>query len=113
MAYIDWLWSGDLVINPRGDVALAKDLEVVRQDLLARLISPRGSHWAFPAEGSQVPDYVQVTDDALTRLELRQEAELTCLEDVRVLEARTELTSSGLRIIAELDQVLLEFDLSL
>lgn len=96
MIYRDWRWDdGDFRISPRGDVEMAEGLEVVRQDLLARLISPRGSHWAFPQEGSRVPEFVGAPADELTRLELVQEAELTCLEDIRVREAQGELVGEG------------------
>lgn len=89
--YRDWRWQdGDFAFTPRGDAALAEGMDVVRQDLLARLVSPRGSHWAFPAEGSRVPEFVAAPADELTLTELQQEAELTCLEDARVREAASE-----------------------
>lgn len=98
MTYRDWRWyEGDFRISPRGDVELTEGLEVVQQDLMARLISPRGSHWAFPQEGSRVPEFVGAPADELTRLELVQEAELTCMEDIRVREARGELVGEGPR----------------
>lgn len=101
--YRDWLWdNGDFRFTPRGDAALAEGLQVVRQDLLARLISPRGSHWAFPHEGSALPDYVQAALDELTRVEVLQEAERTCLEDARVEEAQGEWTEGGLRLALRL-----------
>lgn len=95
--YRDWRFQdGDFAFTPRGDAALVEGLSAVRQDLLARLVSPRGSHWAFPAEGSSVPDYVHAALDELTTTELLQEAERTCLEDARVEEAEAELLEGGL-----------------
>lgn len=112
MRYRDWRWDGDFHISPRGDVEMAEGLEVVRQDLVARLISPRGSHWAFPSEGSRVPDFVAAPADELTRLELLQEAELTCLEDIRVRNATGELLGEGpgwaLRLRVALEEEALE-----
>lgn len=103
--YRDWLWDdGDFRFTPRGDAALAEGLEVVRQDLLARLVSPRGSHWAFPLEGSDLLLYVQAALDDLTRTEVLQEAERTLLEDARVLEARGEWREGGLRLTARLTE---------
>ncbi|MCS6868964.1 hypothetical protein [Thermus sp.] len=108
--YRDWRWEeGDFAFSPRGDAALAEGLEVVRQDLLARLVSPRGSHWAFPAEGSRLPEFLQATDDPLTRVEAQQEAELTCLEDARVQEATSTWESGGLRLALTLAEGVLEF----
>lgn len=103
--YRDWLWQdGDFHFTPRGDAALAEGLAVVRQDLLARLVSPRGSHWAFPAEGSDLLEYVQAPLDELTRTEVLQEAERTLLEDARVLEAWGEWREGGLRLTARLTE---------
>lgn len=113
MRYRDWRWdNGDIQLSPRGDVALAEGWEVVRQDLMARLLSPRGSHWAFPQEGSRVPEFVGAPADELTRLELVQEAELTCMEDIRVRDAVGELQGEGpgwrLRLRVALEEEALE-----
>jgi hypothetical protein len=103
--YRDWKWQdGDFLLSPRGDVALVEGMEVLRQDLLARLVSPRGSHWVFPLEGSDLLDYVGAPLDDLTRTEVLQEAERTLLEDARVLEAWGEWTEGGLRLTARLTE---------
>ncbi|VCU52916.1 hypothetical protein TTHN1_00671 [Thermus thermophilus] len=107
--YRDWKWQdGDFAFTPRGDAALAEGMEVLRQDLLARLVSPRGSHWAFPLEGSGLLDYVGAPLDDLTRTEVVQEAERTCLEDARVLEAAGEWAPPGLRLVVRLSEEALE-----
>ncbi|GAA6761754.1 MULTISPECIES: hypothetical protein [Thermus] len=103
--YRDWLWEdGDFRFSPRGDAVLVEGLAVVRQDLLARLVSPRGSHWAFPAEGSDLLDFVQAAADELTRVEAQQEAERTCLEDARVREAASEWQGDRLRLVLTLEE---------
>lgn len=103
--YRDWKWQdGDILLSPRGEVALAEGLEVVKQDLLARLVSPRGSHWAFPAEGSGLMDYVQAPMDDLTRAEVELEAERTCLQDARVREAACAWRGDALHLSLRLGE---------
>lgn len=104
----DIRWNdGDFVLEPGGRVRLAEGLEVIRQDLLARLVSPPGSHWAFPEEGMDLPRYVQGPANELTLLELRQEIELETLRDVRVLDALAEVEAPDpgtgrIRVVATL-----------
>lgn len=84
---------------------------MVRSDLVARIISPRGSHWAFLDEGSNVPRFVQQTTDEISQLALRQEAELTALEDARIgaaaasLDVGLERTRIDLRCVLTGDAV--------
>lgn len=110
----DWAWNdGDFVLSASGDVAVVGDLStvgearVIAQDLLARLISPRGSHWAHPEDGLDSQRYIQATADELTVLALRQDIELEVLGDTRVRRSRAvvetvDLQTGLVRVEAEL-----------
>lgn len=89
--------DGDFTVGPNGDLALATNLNVVRQDLIARLTSPRGSHWAFPMEGIDVRKFVNATADTITLLELRQDTELEVERDARIERARATVVTRDLR----------------
>jgi hypothetical protein len=89
--------DGDFTVGPGGDLALATNLDVVRQDLVARLTSPRGSHWAFPTEGIDVRKFVNATADTITLLELRQDVELEVERDARVEKAKAAVATRDLR----------------
>ena len=109
----DWAWNDDdFVLSASGDVAFAQDSRVIAQDLLARLISPRTTHWAFPDDGMDSQKFIQATADELTVLELRQDVELECSRDARVLRASAEIETPDLqtgivRVLAQLsDQAL-------
>ena len=94
----DIAWqNGDFVVGTSGDVALAANLAVVKQDLLARLTSPRGSHWAHPAEGVDLQKFINAGADELTRLELRQDVELEAGRDARVRRAAARVSTPDLR----------------
>ncbi len=100
----DWAWNdGDFVLSASGDVAVVGDVatvgegRVVAQDLLARLISPRGSHWAHPEDGLDSQQYIQATADELTLLALRQDIELEVARDTRVRRAVAEVETPDLR----------------
>lgn len=105
----DWAWNdGDFVLSASGDVALAEDTRVIAQDLLGRLVSPRGSHWAHPDDGLDSQKYIQQTADDLTLLELRQDIELECARDARVRRSSAEVETFDLytgtvRVLAELN----------
>lgn len=110
----DWAWNdGDFVLSASGDVAVVGDISavgearVIAQDLLARLISPRGSHWAHPEDGLDSQRYIQATADELTVLALRQDIELEVLGDDRVRRSRAvvetvDLQTGTVRVEAEL-----------
>lgn len=109
----DWAWNGDdFVLSASGDVAFAEEARVVAQDILARLVSPKGSHWAFPDDGLDSQKYIQATADELTVLELRQDIELEVIRDARVMRSAAEVNTPDLQIgtvkvVAELrDQAL-------
>ena len=109
----DWAWDNDdFVLSASGDVAFAEDTRVIAQDILARLVSPKGSHWAYPADGLDSQKFIQATADELTVLELRQDVELEVLNDARVLRSAATVTTLDLRtgnvsVLAELrDQAL-------
>jgi hypothetical protein len=89
--------DGDFTVGPGGDLALTTNLDVVRQDLVARLASPRGSHWAFPAEGIDIRKFVNATADTITLLELRQDTELEVERDARVEKAKATVVTKDLR----------------
>lgn len=93
----DWAWNdGDFVLSASGDVATTDEARVIAQDLLARLISPKGSHWAFPDEGLDSQKYIQATADELVLLELRQDVELEVIRDARVRRANAEIDTPDL-----------------
>lgn len=94
----DWAWNdGDFVLSASGDVATVDETRVIAQDLLARLISPRGSHWAHPEDGLDSQRYIQATADELTMLSLRQDIELEVLGDTRVRRSRAEVETVDLQ----------------
>lgn len=100
----DWAWNdGDFVLSASGDVAVVGDVStvgearVIAQDLLARLISPRGSHWAHPEDGLDSQRYIQATADDMTVLALRQDVELEVIRDARVVRASAEIDTPDLR----------------
>lgn len=98
MTYRDLAWrNGDLVLDTSGDLALDEGTAVIRTDLLVRLSSPRGSHWAWPEHGTDLAVYINATADDLTLLALRQDVELEILNDVRVLDVQATVTTPDLR----------------
>lgn len=99
MTYRDLTWQdGDLALDASGDLALEEGANVIRTDLTARLSSPRGSHWAWPEEGTDLGIYINATADDLTLLALRQDVELEVARDVRVLDVEATVTTPDLRI---------------
>lgn len=89
----DIAWNdGDFILDPGGRLTFVQDLDVTQQDLVARLTSPPGSHWAHPREGVDLPRFVQAATDELNLLELRQEVELEVARDRRVRRATADVT---------------------
>lgn len=98
MTYLDLAWrDGDLILDASGDIALDEGTAVIRTDLLVRLSSPRGSHWAWPEHGTDLAVYINTTADDLTLLALRQDVELEILTDIRVLDVQATVTTPDLR----------------
>lgn len=98
MTYLDLAWrNGDWVLDPSGDLALEEGTDVIATDLLTRLTSPRGSHWAHPDEGTDLAVYINAATDDLTLLALRQDVELETLRDTRVLDVNATVTTPDLR----------------
>ena len=94
----DLAWKdGDFVLDAAGNPTLVHGADVVAQDLEARLTCPPGENWAAPTQGVDLGRYVQAKVDDMTRLALRQEAEVGAEQDTRVLLARAELTTPDLR----------------
>ncbi|GEM50034.1 DUF2590 family protein [Deinococcus cellulosilyticus] len=116
----DLLWeNGDIVLDSRGQPVMISDADVVVQDLKARLLCPKGAHWAHPAAGFDLLPYVQGKLTDLTILELEQEIELECQNDARVRTADCQVTVLGpgrfqVAVVVQLtDQTLIEFGLTL
>lgn len=116
----DLMWeNGDFVLDVRGEPELVQDTQVVIQDLRARLLCPKGAHWAHLQDGIDILPYVQGKVDDLSLLELEQEIELECQNDDRVWRAEAVVTVMApgqlqVAVTATLtDQTLIEFGLSL
>ena len=93
----DIAWNdGDFMLSASGDVALVYEHRAIAQDLIARLISPRGSHWAHPDDGLDSQKFIQATADELTLLEFRQDLEREAIRDARVFRARAEIQTPSL-----------------
>lgn len=98
MSLTDIGWrDGDFVLSPGGHPQIVEGVEVVRQDLLARLNCPPGRHWAYLELGVDLLQYVQGEADPLTLLALRQDAEIGVEQDTRVLFAEATLERPDLR----------------
>ena len=89
--------DGDFLLDGGGHPALVTRVDVIRQDLVARLHCPPGAHWAWPDEGVDLSQYVQGTADPLTLLALRQDAEIGCEQDRRLIRADATITLTDLR----------------
>lgn len=117
----DVKWQdGDFVLDGGGRLAFVTDADVVRQDLIARLISPPGSHWAHPLEGLDLVRFVLgAARDDLSLLEMRQEVELETARDDRVRRATAQvaqptLDRTDVRVTAQLtDGALIQFGLAI
>ncbi|WP_288482117.1 hypothetical protein [uncultured Deinococcus sp.] len=96
LADIAWA-GGDFVLTAGGHPALVYGADVVRQDLLARLHCPPGAHWAYPDQGVDLSAYIQGTADPLTLLALRQDVEIGCEQDRRIVRADAVLAVLSLR----------------
>lgn len=98
MTYVDLVWeNGDFRVDSAGDLALERGVDVIRTDLIARLGSPRGSHWAWPDEGTDLAIYINAVADPLSLLALRQDVELEVVRDTRLLDAAATVDTVDLR----------------
>lgn len=98
MSLTDIGWrDGDFILSSGGHPHIVDRLDVVRQDLLARLNCPPGRHWAYLDLGVDLTQYVQGEADPLTLLALRQDAEIGVEQDTRVLFAEATLDRPDLR----------------
>lgn len=98
MTYRDLVWrEGDFALDASGDLALESGAAVIGTDLMTRLRSPRGSHWAWPDEGTDLGIYINAVADELSILALRQDVELEIVRDVRVLDVQATVTTPDLQ----------------
>lgn len=98
MSFVDIGWrDGDFILNTSGHPELVYGMDVIRQDILARLHCPPPAHWAYPLLGVDLVRYVQGDTNDLNLLSLRQDVEIGVEQDNRVLRAEAVLTTPNLR----------------
>jgi hypothetical protein len=69
----DIFWTdGDIQLDASGNFKLANDNDVIKQDLIARLRTVNGSHWAYVDEGAGLDGAVMAGISQFQMLELQQ-----------------------------------------
>lgn len=77
----------ELKNNPKGDLNTVRGIENLKQALLIRLLTPRGSYLGYPNFGSEVHTFVGRKNSAETASLLNIEIERTLRTDSRVTQA--------------------------
>jgi len=94
--------NGDFQVLPSGDLTLVSDLYCLAQDIINRLKTVKGSHFAHPDYGIDLYRFIKRQWDPITELDLLSAIEDEVEKDPRVLEAkatRKDLTLRSIEIL--------------
>ncbi|MDI3480782.1 MAG: hypothetical protein PWQ97_437 [Tepidanaerobacteraceae bacterium] len=79
------------------DVAVVWDMGITTgrrclvQDIVNRLLTPKGSHFAHPDYGSELYLFIQDEDTPINRMDLEQVAKIAIEEDPRIITGSTKV----------------------
>ena len=92
-----YLINGDFQISPSGDLLLLDEKQTLIQDIINRLKTYKGSHFAHPDYGTNIYDYLRGNGDDRTLLELINDIEEELLKDPRIWEVEVEVLERSLK----------------
>ena len=92
-----YLINGDFQIAPNGDLLLLDEKQTLIQDVINRLKTYKGSHFAHPDYGTNIYDYIRGNGDNRTLLELINDIEEELLKDPRIWEVEVEVLERSLK----------------
>ncbi len=92
-----YLINGDFQIAPNGDLLLLDERKTLIQDIINRLKTYKGSHFAHPDYGTNIYDYLRGIGDDKTLLELINDIEEELLKDPRIWEVEVEVLERSLK----------------
>jgi len=92
-----YLINGGFQIAPNGDLLLLDEKQTLIQDVINRLKTYKGSHFAHPDYGTNIYDYIRGNGDNRTLLELINDIEEELLKDPRIWEVEVEVLERSLK----------------
>ncbi|MEO2069430.1 MAG: hypothetical protein ABGX27_07995 [Desulfurobacteriaceae bacterium] len=91
--------NGDFQVLPSGDLTLVSGLHCLAQDIINRLKTVKGSHFAHPDYGIDLHRFIKRQWDPITELDLLSAIGDEVEKDPRVLEAKATRKNLTLRSI--------------
>jgi len=92
-----YLINGDFQIAPSGDLLLLDERQTLIQDIINRLKTYKGSHFAHPDYGTNIYDYLRANGDDQTLLALINDIEEELLKDPRIWDVEVEVVERNLK----------------
>ena len=103
-----YLIDGDFQIAPSGDLLLLDERQTLIQDIINRLKTYKGSHFAHPDYGTNIYDYLRANGDDQTLLALINDIEEELQKDPRIWDVEIEVverTLKGVRLLIHIQPI--------